>query len=136
MIKAPLPAPIVNADSAPYWNAAREGKLVLPRCRNCGHTFFMPRHQCPACWSDDLAWEEASGRGKVHSFSIVRRASLAAFAARTPYVLALIDLEEGPRMMSNILGEDALETRVGDAVEVCFEECEGGAKLPQFQRKA
>lgn len=136
MTHAPLPAPIANADSKPYWDAAREDKLVLPHCRSCGHTFFMSRHQCPKCWSDDLAWKQASGRGTVHSFSVVRRASLATFAARTPYVLALIDLEEGPRMMTNIVGENAMETRIGDAVTVCFEECADGAKLPQFQRKA
>lgn len=135
MTHGPLAAPTVNADSKPYWDAAREGRLVLPHCRTCGHTFFMPRHQCPACWSDDLEWRQASGRGTVHSYSVVRRASLAAFAERTPYVLALIDLEEGPRMMSNILGADALETRIGDAVAVCFEACADGAMLPQFSRK-
>ncbi|TMS58271.1 Zn-ribbon domain-containing OB-fold protein [Imbroritus primus] len=136
MTQALLPAPIANADSTPYWDAARADKLVLPHCRSCGHTFFMPRHQCPQCWSADLEWKQASGRGTVHSFSVVRRASLATFAARTPYVLALIDLEDGPRMMTNIVGEGALDTRIGDAVTVCFEACADGAKLPQFQRKA
>ena len=95
----------------------------------------MPRHLCPSCWSDELEWKQASGRGTVHSFSVIRRASLPTFAIRTPYVLALIDLEEGPRMMTNIVGDDALQTRIGDAVTVCFEACEDGAKLPQFQRK-
>ncbi len=136
MTEKPLPAPIVNADSKPYWDAAREDRLVIPHCRSCGHAFFMPRHLCPSCWSDDLEWKEACGRGKVHSFSVVRRASLATFATRTPYVLALIDLQEGPRMMTNIVGDNALKTRIGDAVTVCFEACEDGANLPQFHRKA
>lgn len=130
-----LAAPIVNADSKPYWDGAREDRLILPRCRACGHMFFMPRHQCPSCWSHELEWFQASGHGTVHSFSVVRRAALPAFASRVPYVLALIDLEEGPRMMSHILGDDSGQTRIGDHVEVCFELCADGAKLPQFSRK-
>lgn len=128
-----LLAPQANADSRPYWDGAREGRLMLPHCGACGHRFFMPRYQCPKCWSNDLKWAQASGRGTVHSFSIVRRAALPAFADRVPYVLALIDLAEGPRMMSHILGENALQAQIGDAVEVCFEACADGAQLPQFR---
>ena len=131
-----LPSPVVNADSAPYWQGAREGRLLIRRCDGCGQTHFMPRHLCPACWSDDLRWVEATGRGTVHSFTIIRRAPLAAFAPRVPYVVALIDLEEGPRMMANILGDDALDTAIGDAVEVCFEDRGEGAAVPQFRRAA
>jgi uncharacterized OB-fold protein len=96
----------------------------------------MPRYLCPKCWSADLDWVEASGKGVVHSFSIVRRAPMAAFAERVPYVVALIDLEEGPRMMANIIGDSALETSIGDAVHLCFEDRGKGAKIPQFTRKA
>lgn len=131
-----LPSPATNADSAPYWQGARENRLLIRRCGACGAAHFMPRHLCPACWSDDLRWVEASGRGTVHSFSVIHRAPLAAFAARVPYVVALVDLEEGPRMMANILGDDALDTAIGDAVTVCFEERGGGAKVPQFRRAA
>ncbi|PHK94378.1 hypothetical protein CR162_13915 [Pseudoroseomonas rhizosphaerae] len=129
-----LPSPVVNADSAPYWQGAREGRLLIRRCDACGQTHFMPRHLCPACWSADLRWVEATGRGTVHSFTIIRRAPLAAFAPRVPYVVALIDLEEGPRMMANILGDDALDTAIGDAVAVCFEDRGEGAAVPQFRR--
>ena len=94
----------------------------------------MPRFLCPACWSDDLEWIDAGGGGSVHSFTIVRRAPLAAFAAHVPYVLALIDLDEGPRMVANICGADALQVRIGDRVRVAFEEREGGGKVPQFVR--
>lgn len=130
-----LPAPIVNADSQEFWAAARNDRLLIRKCRACGKTHFMPRHLCPACWSADLEWVQSSGRGAVHSFTIIRRASVPEFAARVPYVVALIDLEEGPRMMANILGEDALETEIGDPVEVCFEARAEGAKIPQFVRK-
>lgn len=126
-----LPLPVANADSAAYWRSAKEGKLSLRRCRACGETHFMPRYLCPVCWSDDLEWIEASGKGVVHSFSIIRRASSPAFADRVPYVVALIDLAEGPRMMTNIVGEGALEVEIGDRVTLEFEE-RGDAKLPQF----
>ncbi len=130
-----LPAPIVNADSAPYWQGAREDRLLLQRCRDCGVLRFFPRYLCTACGSEHVEWAEASGRGTVHSFTIVHRAAFPEFQARTPYVVALIDLEEGPRMMTNIVGRDALKVAIGDAVTVTFE-ARGteDAKVPQFQR--
>jgi uncharacterized OB-fold protein len=123
----------MNADSAVYWQAAKNNKLMLRRCKSCGEVHFMPRYLCPVCWSEDLVWFEAKGKGNVHSFSIIRRASSAAYAPRVPYVVALIDLDEGPRMMSNIVGSDALDVAIGDAVTLEFEE-RGDAKLPQFAR--
>jgi uncharacterized protein len=131
-----LPAPQINADGAAYWKAIAEQRLTVRKCQDCGHTHFMPRHLCPNCWSDKLEAIDASGRGRVHSFTIIRRASDPAFAHLCPYVVALIDLEEGPRMMSNILGDDALEVRIGDPVTVLFEERGEGTKVPQFRRAA
>lgn len=95
----------------------------------------MPRYLCPKCWSTDLDWVEASGKGVVHSFSIIRRAPSAAFADRVPYVVALIDLDEGPRMMANVVREGALDTRIGDRVRVVFEDRGEGSKIPQFVRE-
>lgn len=126
-----LPLPVANADSATYWQSAKEGKLVLRRCKSCGETHFMPRYLCPFCWSEDLEWIKAAGKGTVHSFTIIRRASSPAFAGLTPYVVALIDLREGPRMMCNIVGDGALNVKIGDSVRLGFEDREG-AKLPQF----
>lgn len=131
-----LPQPVANADSLPYWNAARERRLLIRKCGACGELHFMPRHLCPACWSEQLEWVDAKGTGSVHSFTIIRRAPVATFAAQTPYVVALIDLDEGPRMISNLLGEDALSVKIGDRVEVTFEDRGGGAMLPQFKRLA
>ena len=133
-MESSLPLPVANADSLPYWNAARERRLLIRKCNACGALHFMPRHLCPACWSDQLEWVEAKGTGSVHSFTIIRRAPMAAFAPRAPYVLALIDLDEGPRMMANVLGEDALSVRIGDRVKVTFEDRGEGAMIPQFQR--
>ncbi len=130
-----LPVPIVNADSAPYWEGAREGKLLLQRCEVCQALRFFPRYLCTECGSEKTRWVEASGRGTVHSFTIVHRAAFPEFQARTPYAIALIDLAEGPRMMTNVVGEDALNVEIGDAVDVTFEDRGiDGAKIPQFQR--
>lgn len=129
-----LPRPISNADSQAYWAAARERQLVIRKCKACGQLHFMPRHLCPACWSPDLEWVPARGTGRVHSFTVIRRASAPAFAGRVPYVVALIDLDEGPRMMANILGDDALEVAIDDPVRVTFEDRGEGDLIPQFER--
>lgn len=128
-----LPKPVSNADSQPYWQGARENKLLIRKCNACGQVHFMPRHLCPTCWSDDLQWVQASGKGTVHSYTIIRRASDPRFASLVPYVVALIDLQEGPRMMANILGDKALDTKIGDAVSLVFEGRGDGDQLPQFQ---
>ncbi|HIE4194953.1 MULTISPECIES: Zn-ribbon domain-containing OB-fold protein [Burkholderia] len=134
MEATPLPIPVANADSQPYWDAARERRLLIRKCKACGTTHFMPRYLCPSCWSDQIEWVESSGAGHVHSFTIIWRAPLASFGAHAPYVVALIDLDEGPRMLTNIVGDEALSVRIGDRVGVTFEDRGGGAMLPQFHR--
>lgn len=131
-----LPRPVANADSQAYWDAARDRKLLIRRCKACGELHFMPRHLCPSCWSNDLEWIGAKGTGQVHSFTLIRRASAPAFASRVPYVVALIDLDEGPRMMANVLGGDALQVAIGDRVTLTFEDRGDGALIPQFERAA
>ena len=128
------PAPVANADSKVYWEAAAREELLLRRCTACGKHHFPPRYLCPKCWSDELEWTKSTGKGAVYSLTVMYRAPMPAFAKRVPYVVALIDLDEGPRMMANILGENALQTQVGDRVSVCFEARAGGSKLPQFKR--
>ncbi len=128
------PPPIPNADSRVYWEAAARDELVLRRCTACGKRHFPPRHLCPHCWSDQFEWTKCTGKGVIYSFTVMHRAPMPVFAKRVPYVVALIDLDEGPRMMANIVGEEALQTRIGDRVSVCFEQRAEGAKLPQFRR--
>ncbi|HSI47084.1 MAG TPA: Zn-ribbon domain-containing OB-fold protein [Ideonella sp.] len=133
----PLPVPEPNADSRAYWAAAREGRLTVRQCLACGERHFMPRGQCPVCWSDALEWIDCSGFGTVYSLSIVHRAPTPDFAAITPYVTALVALEEGPRMYANIVGPGALESVIGDRVRVVFERRgEAGMQIPQFTRVA
>jgi uncharacterized protein len=137
--RAPRPYPVPDRDTAPFWEAAREGRLVLPRCLSCGRCHFYPRAICPHCMGERLEWVAASGRGSVHSFTVVHRPP-PGFEDQSPYVVALIDLEEGVRMMSWVTGCDPAEVRIGLPVEVVFPagpaDGEAGAEefpLPYFQ---
>jgi len=129
----PFPGEL-SAEAAHYFAAAADERLELQRCAVCAKVWFFPRPACVACGATDYAWIPASGRGTVHSFSVVRRAPSPEFRALVPYVVALIELEEGPRMMANVVGDDALEVSIGDAVALTFEDRGEGRKLPQFRR--
>jgi uncharacterized OB-fold protein len=122
-----------NADSKPYWEAIGRGQLLFQRC-SCGHVQFPPRHLCTKCWNDTLEWVESSGRGTVESFTVVRRAPIEEFRDKVPYVIVAIVVEEGPRMITNLVGEGALEVAIGDPVTVTFLPDHHGRVLPQFQR--
>ena len=129
-----LPKPVSNADSQVYWQGARDRKLLIRRCNSCGQMHFMPRFICPDCWSEDLEWVESRGAGSVYSFSVIHRAPTPVFAGQTPYVTAMIELDEGPRIVANILGQDALSVKIGDRVLVTFEDRGDGDLIPQFER--
>ncbi|MFV1971307.1 MAG: Zn-ribbon domain-containing OB-fold protein [Acidimicrobiia bacterium] len=124
------PIPGIVPATAPYWEAAQENRFVLPRCRECGRFHHHPRSWCPHCWSTDLDWEEASGRATVVTFSVVHQPPSPAFDV--PYVLAVVELEEGPTMMTNIVDVAADEVRIGMEVVVTFEP-RGDLALPQFR---
>ena len=128
-----LPGPVPAPDAGPYWDAANEKRLVIQQCLDCRRHRFIPRHVCSACGSDAVEWVDASGEGIIHSLTTVHRGPTPAFRAHVPYIVALIDLAEGPRMMANIVGEGADEATIGDAVRVCFEERQGGGHVPQFE---
>ena len=129
-----LPVPEPNADSRAYWDAARERRLVVRRCRACGRHHFMPRGQCPACWSDELEWVDSGGFGTVYSLSVVHRAPTPDFGAVAPYVIALVDLDEGPRMFANVVGPGALQASIGERVQLTFERRGDTVLMPQFMR--
>lgn len=132
-MRLPFPDP-QTAEAKHFFAAAAAGRLELQRCAACGKVWFYPRPACVACGAAQYTWIVASGRGTLHSFSIVHRAPSEAFRARLPYVVALIDLDEGPRMMANIVGDDALEAAIGDPLEALFEDRGEGRRLPQFRR--
>ena len=127
------PLPVIDHDSAPYWEAAREGRLDIPLCGDCGKHHFYPRAICPYCHSDNLKFDTVSGRGEVHTFTIARRPAGPAFDDDVPYVVALIELEEGPRMMSRIQTDDPEKVRIGAKVEVTFVKATDEITFPYFQ---
>ncbi len=126
------PLPPVNADTRPFWDACSEGKLLLQRCDDCGAHQFYPRLMCSACGSRAVHWVQANGQGEVRTFTIIRRAVSAAFEADVPYVVALVQLAEGPTMMSNIVGCPVEAVHIGMAVEVAFEP-RGTMAVPVFE---
>jgi uncharacterized OB-fold protein len=118
--------------SAPYWAGCRDGQLRLQYCQNCGQYQFYPRTLCAHCQHRTLEWRDASGNGRVASYTVVRRGVTDAYPA--PYVIALIDLEEGPRMMSTIVDVDPGDISVGDDVTVDFAPWSDETVMPVFRR--
>lgn len=105
----------------PYWEAARRSELVVQQCEACQHLSFPPRAHCPDCGSAALAWRPVSGRGTVYSYTVAHRPPHPVFADQCPLTIAIVALEEGPRMMSNVVGCDPDDVEIGMAVRVAFE---------------
>ena len=127
----PRPAP----ESAPYWAAARERRLSLPKCEDCEGNWFPPSRTCPHCLPARVTFADVSGRGKVYSFVTFHRVYHPGFEGDVPYVVALIELEEGPRLLSNVIGVAHEDVRCEMPVEVVFEDV-GEAKIPKFRPRA
>lgn len=126
------PRPISDPDhcTLEWWNATREGRFLVQRCTSCGHRQHYPRNICTACGGTDLTYEEASGRATVYSHTTVRRAPHPAFTP--PYVVALVRLEEGPLLLTNIVGEAPEAVRCDQPVRLVWEDLPDGRKLPMF----
>lgn len=129
----PVPTPPVTPETQPFWDATAEGRLVLPRCRACQTIIWYPRAICPNCHAMDVEWIEASGRGSIYSFTVVRRGG---YARGTDYVLAYVELDEGPRIMTNIVDWSPDDLSCGQAVEVVFHDTGQGSALPRFKPSA
>lgn len=126
-----LPTP--DDDTRPFWDAAKEGRFLVKRCRSCGRAHYYPRPFCPHCWSGEVDWEDASGRGTLYTYSIVRVNDLPPFNERVPYVAAIVDLDEGPRAMSNVVDHDEAELRIGMPLEVTFQDIGEDVTIPVFR---
>ncbi|HKT19231.1 MAG TPA: Zn-ribbon domain-containing OB-fold protein [Stellaceae bacterium] len=120
----PIQPPSPFPETAPYWQAAAEGKLLLKRCAACGAYHFYPRVLCPFCFSA-TEWRAAAGTGIIYSFSVMRRAAI-------PYAIAYVTLAEGPTMMTNIVDCDLDAIRIGQKVRVVFKPAENGQAVPMF----
>src|SRR6185369_1117670 len=112
----PLPQP--TGDSAPFWKACRDGQLTMQRCAACRRMQFYPRLYCAHCLSEQMTWEIVSGKGEVYSFSTIHRALSPAFKDQVPYIVAAIDLVEGPRMMARLIDCAPGDVHIGMPVEV------------------
>jgi uncharacterized OB-fold protein len=119
-----FPEPAVNPENAAFFEAAAEGRLLIKVCLACGAAHWYPRAICPFCFSDRTEWREASGRGEIYSFSILRRAPV-------PYALACVTLAEGVTMLTNIVDCELDELAIGRPVLVVFRETDG-APVPMF----
>ena len=128
------PIPVPTPETRPFWEAARRHELSIQRCRACGRHVFYPRAACPHCFAADLEWRRVSGRGTLHTFTVVHRGQRG-FPLAAPYVIAIVALDEGPRMMTNLVGVDAdpARLRIGMPVEVVFEDVSPEIALPRFR---
>lgn len=129
--KKPIPA--VTPWGMPFWEGTRQGKLMIQKCTDCNKYVFYPRLVCPHCFSDNLGWVQASGRGTVYSYTVVQSNAPSPFLADIPYVVAVIRLEEGVQMLSNIVGCDFDDLRCDMPVEVTFERLTDEFTLPKFR---
>jgi uncharacterized OB-fold protein len=126
--------PLADATTDAYWDAAREGRLLIQRCNACAHSYSYARPFCPKCWSADVTWVEASGSASLYTWSVVHSNDLPAFADWVPYVAAIVDLDEGPRMATILVDCDAESLHAGMPLAVEFFEPEpGGQPLPVFR---
>jgi uncharacterized OB-fold protein len=120
-----IPAPQVTPETKRYWDAAAQGTLLVKKCLACGKVHHYPRSLCPYCFSDNTNWQEASGRGTIYSYSVMRRAPV-------PYAIAYVTLDEGVTMMTNIVDCDLDTICIGQSVKVVYKPSDGGPPVPCF----
>ena len=115
----PLPTP--TEISAPYWNGLKEGRLTLPHCKSCGHWIFFPRRHCDKCWSQDLEWKEVKGTGTLYTYTLTRVPTLPDFTDEMPQKMAVVELDEGVRINTTLIGLDEADIKVGMRVKPVFD---------------
>lgn len=135
MADATKPLPIPDPVTQPFWDSLRAHAIQLQRCSACERFVYYPRAVCPACMSNDLAWTPVSGRGIVHAFTIPHRHPIAAFSADGPYIVALVELDEGVRILSNLVGVDPSPeaVQIGMPVEIVYDDVNDEITLPKFR---
>lgn len=134
-VSKPLPA--ITAEAKPFWDAAARQKLMIQRCQDCNAWVWTPRPSCNECGSEKVEWTQMSGKGEVYSFTVIRqvvgRAASKAFEPDIPYVIAWVDLAEGPRLITNIIGCPVEDVKLGMKVTVQFEKASEKVWLPKFK---
>ena len=133
MLEYKKPIPVPSDESKPYWEGLREHRLMMPKCSACEGYWFPPTQYCTHCRSGDWAWTQVSGKGKVFSFVVYHRVYHPGFAEETPYAVAVIELAEGPRMLSNVVGVPPEAIICDMPVEIVFDDVAEGVTLPKFK---
>ena len=126
-----LPTP--DDTTRPFWEAAREGRFLIKRCRDCGRAHYYPRPFCPKCWSSAVDWEDASGRASLYTWSVVHQNDLPPWPERVPYVAAVVDLDEGPRVMTNVVECELERLTIDMALQVTFRPASDEVTVPVFR---
>jgi uncharacterized OB-fold protein len=129
----PMPVQEHKALTDPYWEAARRHELIMQRCKKCGNFIHFPREQCPVCFSQDLEWQQVSGKGRVYAFTNVHQSQHPAFQEDAPYNFAIVQLDEGPRMVTNIVGCAPEDVRCDMQVTVEFDDVSPEWTLVKFR---
>ena len=124
------PRPRIGPDSAPFWQGCREHRLLLPTCTACGKPHLPPGPVCPFCFADAIQWKQASGRGRISTWTMVHKAWFPAFAAEKPYNVVQVELDEGPRLTSNLVGATP---SIGQRVEIVFDDVDAELTLHRFR---
>lgn len=124
-----LQDPILNPGDEAYFEGTAKGKLLLKKCLDCGKVHHYPRAICPFCWSDKLEWQEASGNAEIYSFSTTHRGEGA------PYCIAYVTLEEGPKILTNIVDENLEKIQIGLKVKLAFQKTVNNFFMPVFIKK-
>ena len=135
MSDLPASAPPKNEETKPYWDGTAEGVLRMPRCDECGLVIFYPRSFCPKCRSRNTTWVDLSGRGSVYSYTVTRRMG-GRWQKHAPLVIAYVELEEGPRMLTNLVDCDPEAVTIGMLVEVAFDDTGEESAVPRFAPRA
>jgi uncharacterized OB-fold protein len=129
----PAPTPTINPETEPFWEGASRGVLLLPKCLHCRRVIWYPKTFCSECGTIGVDWHEASGKGEIYSYTIMHAKRAAGpYADVVPYVIAVVELDEGPRLMTNIVDTDPESLMVGQKVRVVFHPTENGTALPRF----
>lgn len=130
----PLPNPADPELTRPFWEAAQRHELVIPRCRRCDSYFWYPRPACPSCLIEDWEWTAVSGKGRLHTFTVVRQPGNPSFNEDVPYAYAIVQLDEGPRMISNIVDCEIPDGLAVDMrLEASFDDIDGEWTLVKFR---
>lgn len=136
MANAPFPTPLPDPWSTEFWEGCKRGELLLQQCSGCSKPRYFPRLTCPLCGDEAYAWIKASGKGALYSFIVVHPPTLPAFKDDVPYPVVLVELEEGPRMVSNVVDCANEDLEIGMPLEVVFDEVTEDLTLPKFRPAA